>query len=357
MSRSKSPRQLTATDSAAIEVNDTLIDSRLARMECMADQEELKKEAETCSREAEKATQRQVHGGHVTSTTTLRGWAGIVLIISAASLAYVLFISLGIPWPLALLLSCVEAAVFAGAGSLAVEKMKLGGQQRLAGSVLLLSLAAVAVWLVPKLAEARADEMYAERITAAQARVDVSRQLSGKHQSRGERVLLQNAQHELASLPAQRERAKDIFMILLTVAMAGEILLSSYSADMLSRGRARRLRKKADRLEADARDAGQEAADQDLIVYQDLSDVAREHAVSIDTIDRLTQARNAVHVSGDVFAVPNQSGKPATPPSTSTVVTVGPTSAPPQTPAGSITNIETPILPTAPETEWDGVWA
>ena len=361
MRRSKSPRRLDATSSAEIEVNDVLIDSRLDALECQADKEESEKEAKQCIADAQDAEKRQVHKDSDNSMNTARGVFGFVLFFAVAGLSYALFMSMGIPWPLSLLLAGVEFALFAGVGSLALEKIRQGGEQLLVGVGLLVALGVLAFLLVPPLAEARADEMYAERIAEAQAQVDVNEELAGKRQSRRERLLLKNAQNKLEALPAQRERAKNIFMIVLAATLAGEMLLSGYSADMLSRARARRLKKKAKLLEADARDAEREAANQDLTVYKDLSDVARNHALPIATIDQLTQIRDAVQTSGSVFALPAQGGEAKTAAAIEAVSTVAPAPglAIPQAPIGSITAVEAPAPPqiSAPDAEWDGVWA
>lgn len=359
---SRPPRQLTATQSAELEVDDALIDIRLTGKECEADKAECKKQAKQCRTHAQEADSRQLHKGPVSSMTTAKAIFGFLIMFASAGLAYVLFQSMGIPWPLSLLLAGVEAALFAGVGSLAIEKLRQGDRQQLmAGAGLLIALGALAYLLVPQLAEARADEMYATRIAEAQAQVDISQELAGKRQSRSERLRLRNAESELTALPAQRERAKNIFTIVLAATLVGEMLLSSYSTDMLSRGRARRLRKKADRLEAAARDAQREADEQNLVIFQDLTEIARTHAIPLDTIGQLAQKRNAEHVSGSIFAV-----SPAPRPGVSTVdppPTPVLTTAPPQvvvtspTGPGSITTIPAPLPVPVGDNDWDGVWA
>lgn len=372
--RPQHARQLTALQSAEIAVEQALMDDKLTRKECLADRDELQAQANADRVRAAAAEARQFHGSRVTSATTMLASFGAVMVLAGGTLAFALMRSLGVPTPLALLLALVEVAVFGGVGTLALIKLK-GSQTQdkvLAGG-LLLGLVCVAAFLIPLLAHARGEEMYAEKIAKAESRVEILTQMGGSELTRSEQLQLRQAELAVPRYEEQQEQAEQVFAFLLGMTMVGELLLSGYTADMLSRSNARRLSRRADRLESQARDAGREADAQDVEIYNELAGIATEHVLSIDTIGQIAEARVSAHSAPRAAAGPTATnpGAPTTTPPTPTPPTPPPAPTAPHTPTqpdplagfprprGSVT-IDDPApaeqFPT-PNDQWDGVWA
>lgn len=385
--RPQHARQLPAVQAAEIAVEQAVMDSQLTRKDCLADESELGTEAEQARSRSAAALGRQFHTGRVTSAVTFAAVLGCVMIFAGGALEYLLFHSMGIPPAFALLLACVSLGVYGGVGTVALILLKGSRSDQAYGVALLVGLAALAVFLVPQLAQARANEMFAEDLAEAQSVVEVTTELGGAELSRGEALQLREAQHAQVRLTEKEETARRVFVFVLAMTLIGELVLSGYSADMISRARADRLAKKADRLEAAARDARRDADAQDLEIYQALADIAAEHVLSIDTVDRLTEGRIAAHTRAvppteahDPHPAPAEvidltqripgagasQPTPTTPqhPPGSTDQTAdpdrGPLGAPVPRPRGSVTTVDVPPDPQQsiplPD-QWDGVWA
>lgn len=383
--RPQHARQLPAVQAAEIAVEQAVMHSRLTRKDCLGDEFELQAEAARARSRSAAATGRQFHTGRVTSAVTFAAALGCVMIFAGGALEYLMFRSMGIPPTFALLLACVSLGVYGGVGTVALILLKGSRNDRAFGAALLAGLAVLAVFLVPQLAQARANEMFAEDLAKAQSVVEVTTEMGGAELSRGEALQLREAQHAQARLTEKEETARRVFIFVLAMTLIGELVLSGYSADMISRARADRLAKKADRLEADARDARRDADAQDLEIYQALADIAAEYVLSIDTVDRLTEGRIAARtrsvpteaddphpapaevidltqrIPGAGAAQPTATTPQRPPGSTNQTADPdrGTLGAPVPRPRGSVTTVDaSPDLQSIPlPDQWDGVWA
>jgi hypothetical protein len=370
--------------SAALDVDDILMEARQAYKESNREAQDLDVQATNLEAQAEATLERQVHGGPVTSMTAFRAWAGMIMIVASATLGFAMFMSMQIGWPLSLLLASVEAAAFAGVGSLAIlyltrehasgtevtDAGQAGNEQRLLGAALLIVLFVVAVILIPLLAQARADEMFADRISKAESTVANLTLSTGEDVSYVERSELAAAKHDLEVLPAQRDLAQNIFMVLLAITIGGEILLTSYTADMLVRWRAGALNRRAGARRREAQECEEDARAKDVEVREELTKTGRDYAISMDTIDQLAMTRLAAQESGLASLVSEPLLPGASPQAPPTV----PPHNQPFPPAASQPNNAWPPdgdLPPPPDAEppaptippnhstqsWDGVWA
>lgn len=359
------PRTLSAMQSAALDVDDILMEARQAYKESNLEAQDLEAQATILQARAEATLRRQVHEGTATSMTAFRAWAGMIMIVASAALGFAMFMSMQIGWPLSLLLATVEVAAFAGVGSLAVlyltrelangtevtDARRLGNEQRLLGAALLIILLVVAVILIPLLAQARADEMFADRISKAESTVANLTLSTGEDVSYQEQSELAAAKHDLEVLPAQRDLAQNIFMVLLAITIGGEILLTSYTADMLVRWRAGALNSRAKARRREARECGEDARAKDVDVREKLTNAGRDYAISMDVIDQLAITRLAAQERGLASLV----SEPLLPGGTGQPPHKGP---PPSEPPSTDPGLTGPPTPPGHSTlSWDGVWA
>lgn len=296
-------RQLTAEQQAAIDIEQAIYESRATHTELQNTATALEGRAERARADADNANRRRHHQYPQTTVTT--AWGVFAWLAMAANwcLELTMFASMDISWAISALLATVGTAAFAGMGALALDWLRAGPGKQLGGAAVLLLLALAAGYLVPVLAAARADEMYADQIGQAADRVAIHEAMASTGpqdplEAAQAQLELAQAQHTLTTLPVRRDNARRIFTGLLAMTLFVEVALAGYGFDLLTRRRATRLERQAVRLDEEAALARQDAAAEDDLIQQEFADIAARHRLPLDTIETLTRERIAALQKG-----------------------------------------------------------
>lgn len=277
---------------ATIDIDSEVNRSRAGHLESMQEAAAQRALGERLTKEAESI--EAANGGPVKLGMVMLGTFAIVTWLVSYALDVTLFLSLGLPLVLAVLVSLGTVAFFAVSSKILLVHNSavphLGGETngaRLKHGLLLALVVAGALYLAGMLGPARAEESNGPAIRTAQSTVD-----NGAATSL-DPISLAAAKADLAAANDLEERTALVVTAFLGGLYLLEVAVSGYSTQVVVAAAVGRRRRGATSAIEAAEEEDDEARSGDLALAGRLAGVARRYGLPMENIDRLTRARVA----------------------------------------------------------------